>query len=235
MEKKGILGILFILSCILFLQIVFADPTGPTSIQAGQSQRGAINPAQQVNAMAGNITELIMNATSITKAWQGYFGNISGTITLDNANNWTLYDWRMTTPSGKVFATRNDTVILWSSIACANTANITAEDTYMGNAGAQDTINFTFNYTSSAYYVGNVQVTNCPSTYTYVNDTKQSSLFQELLLMDPSKNALVYTSIIESRQIGFDNRSHDFQMLVAEKGRSGDNTATPYYFYVELN
>jgi hypothetical protein len=229
------LEIIFIVLIILASAIVISEPTGPMSIEVGQSQRGPITPAKQVDAQAGNVTELSINATSITRAWQGYFGNITGTITLDNANNWTLYDWRMALPSGKVFSTRNETAINWNTLSCANTANITQEDTIMGNTGMVDAINETFKYVSGSLTVGNTALNSCPATYTYVNDTNQTSLFQEVIIMDTSKNALIFTSIIEPHRTGFDNRTHDFQMIVPENGRNGDVATTKYYFYVELN
>ncbi len=233
-ERRNIAAAIAI-ALALIAPFALSEPSGPTSIDTVQSSRGVVNPATQVGAQAGNVTELIINATSITKAWQGYYGNISGTITLDNANNWTLYDWKMATPSGKVFATRNNIGINWNTISCANAGNITAEDTSLGNTGFADAINETFKGTSSAFYVGNTLLSNCPKTNTYVNDSSQSSLFEEAILLDTSKNALIFTALIENRQTGFDNRTHDFQMIVPEKGRNGDTAVTQYYFYVELN
>lgn len=234
-NRQDIMIALIAIICISTFYAVLADPNGPTAIGVGQSSRGVIDPAKTVSAQAGNVTELNINATSITKAWQGYYGNISGTLTLDNANNWTMYDWRMITPSGKIYSTRNNTAINWGSVICANDANITAEDAYMQNTNAADAINETFTKTSSSFYVGDNLINGCPATFTYVNDTNQSSQFQEAILLDPTKNALIFTALIENKKIGFDNRSHDFQMIVPEYGRNGDVATTPYYFYVELN
>ncbi len=234
-NKKKIIIALIALVYASMIYVAIAAPNGPTAIEEGQSSRGTIDPAKTVNAQAGNVTELNINATSITKAWQGYYGNISGTLTLDNANNWTLYDWRMITPSGKIYSTRNNTAINWGSVICANDANITAEDVFMQNTNAADAINETFLKTSGSFYVGDNLVNGCPATFTYVNDTNQSTQFQEVILLDPTKNTLIFTALIENKKVGFDNKSHDFQMIVPEYGRNGDSSTTPYYFYVELN
>jgi hypothetical protein len=59
-----------------------------------------------------------------------------------------------------------------------------------------------------------------------------SSSFQEVVLSDGSN--LVYTSLLANDANGFDNKTHDFEMIVGENGHLGDTTSTPYYFYLEL-
>ena len=63
--------------------------------------------------------------------------------------------------------------------------------------------------------------------------------FQEILLTDNA--SIIFTTIIENDIVGddlevqgFDNQTHDFQMLVGEDGHGGDDSITSYYFFVEL-
>ena len=56
-------------------------------------------------AYAGNITELNIVGTTITQTWQGFVGNVSGTITLDDSENNTLINWSLGDPEGEVYAT----------------------------------------------------------------------------------------------------------------------------------
>ena len=46
---------------------------------------------------------------------------------------------------------------------------------------------------------------------------------------------VIFASIIEEASVlGFDDRDHDFEMLVLEDGHGTDLATTTYYFYVEL-
>jgi hypothetical protein len=67
--------------------------------------------------------------------------------------------------------------------------------------------------------------------------------YQEVLLAVNHSQTIIYTTIIENDilgnstdPIGYDNNTHDFQMIVGDDGHVGPNldTTTTYYFYVEL-
>jgi len=68
------------------------------------------------------------------------------------------------------------------------------------------------------------------------------SHFQEVLLTVNNSQAVIYTAIIENKDnrnepvMGFDNATHDFEMIVGDDGHAGpkQDTTTTYYFYVEL-
>ena len=57
--------------------------------------------------------------------------------------------------------------------------------------------------------------------------------FEEVLLKGGS-NETIFASILEEDMLGFNDASHDFQMLVLEDGHGTDTATRPYYFYVEL-
>jgi hypothetical protein len=227
-------------AAVLTASIVAGVPSGPNSLTVLNSGRYGSASAQTVSAIAGNVSELNVNANAITQTWQGYFGNITGTIVLGDANNNTLYDWSLSSPRGEIYATRTSSTPTWTSIRCANTTNIASEDTSLGvnEATDADSVNNTFfNTTSfSQFYVGTVNINtsqNCFAARMY-NSTGQSSTtnFAEILLHDSSN--LVYTTILDQDALGFDGRTHDFEMMVGENGHSGDTSTTTYYFYVEL-
>jgi hypothetical protein len=207
-------------------------------------------------AEAGNVTELLFNATSVTKTWQGYFGNITGYLTLQDAANNTMYDWSDAEPQGRIYASINSS-IGWAYIHCFNfiddtTINASTENTRVGaNSTDVDTINVTFNSVSHPmFHVGTVEIAtdSCPNTWTYVNNASQDIDFNEVLLTDGAPadgggNSLVFMTFIENTDeynetdpTGFDGRTHDFQMLVAEDGHPGtsEDQLTLYYFWVEI-
>ncbi|MFH1641760.1 MAG: hypothetical protein ABIC04_02580 [Nanoarchaeota archaeon] len=224
-------------------------PAPPDNITLESSTRRANNTLKTINAEAGNVTELTFKDYRRTTSWQGYYGNITGQITLDNGDNYTMFDWQIPTPTGEIYAA-NDSNIQWSLIHCVNfsnngtvgyTFNASILDKKYGmNNTAIDRFDQTFNntyYYTPGFLVGNIRITGpCPLLYTYVNDAPQTSDFQEVLLTDNS--TILFTAILNNSIDGFKAGSgdrYDFQMLVGENGNIGhEATTTTYWFYVEL-
>jgi hypothetical protein len=122
MEKKVKIKLILVVLGVLLLglSIVYADPSTPgisrlADSTFNESQYGA----QSLAAEAGNVTLVSINGVSQTKSWQGYWGNVTGTITLDDAQNYTMYSWTSAEPQGEVFAA-NGTVSNWLTIHCFN-------------------------------------------------------------------------------------------------------------------
>ena len=236
---------------ITAMQVAAADPTSPTALS--QQQSSTFNTSRfdgkNTTAMAGNVTELSLTGTSPTEAWQGYYGNITGTITLEDSTGNVFYNWSVAEPEGEIYASINSS-ITWSNIECFNyTANGSLEInlTLMEaqyNIGPidDDGINETFNDTiHPTLYVGSrtINSNTCPSTHPFTNAGRQSAYFHNLLLTD--NQSLVFTTIIENDDTsvttdvtGYNGGAYDFQMLVAEDGHDSDITSTVYYFWVEI-
>lgn len=233
-----------------FAVSVFAQniPLGPTNLDVVQTENSNISlyPAPSINAEAGNVTELSIIGTTQTKAWQGFYGNVSGTIILEDAQGNRLYDWAAAEPQGEVYASVNQTID-WLSVDCApSLTDITYlsawQDLYGMNYTDYDTINNTYNRTDhQTFWTGYTTLTGCPTTYTYVNNASQFENFSAVLLTSDAQSTLIFTSILEDKtegerdgDVGFDGGDYDFQMLVGEDGSMGNTAVTPYYFWVEL-
>ena len=243
MRELRIAGIFFMFLLIVAVaSFVLATPTGPNNLTVISSQRYSTAPSQTTNAMAGNVSELSFAANTITQTWQGYFGNITGTIVLGNSNNQSLYSWNLISAHGQIYATRTSTVPAWTSVKCANLTEVQGEDTALNvnESVAADSVNNTFLNTTdfAQFYVGAININTSQGCFAarLYNSTGQSSTthFGEVLLKEPGTN-IIYTSILDQKALGFDSRTHDFEMLVGEDGHSGDTSTTPYYFYVELS
>lgn len=228
-----------LLISVLAVLDVTAEPTGPSNIDPLGSSRYPVTSASNISAIAGNVTELNFQSDSVTNTWQGYFGNISGSILLGDVNNNTLYDWTSASPNGEIYATRSSSAPVWSTIQCAAAAQIDQEDLDLNvnQSVDQDSVNRTFLNTTSfnAFYVGGVPINstqNCYAVNLHNSSGVPSSDFQEVLLYDGA--SIVYASIISQDAAGFDSRTHDFEMIVGEDGHNGDVNPTLYYFYVEL-
>jgi len=233
--------------------IALADPMGPSGLERYGSQRGITErSSKSAPAEAGNVTELMINATTITKTWQGYYGNVSGKIVLDDANNMSMYNWALASVDGEIYASNSSTVS-WSNVNCFNltaygdgtaadrSGNLTYYELYLGvPSTAADGVDETFNTAShSAFSVGtrSFSADTCPSVKTYVNNAPQTSTsdFIELMMYDNSTRVAVFTTLINNTVTGFNNKKWDFQMMVPVKGgHDAPATIDTFYFFAEI-
>lgn len=238
--------ILLAMLLLALLNSALGDPQGPDTVTTTTPERRAETPAAQVNAQAGNVTAVTITNIQITEHWQGYYGNVSGKITLDDAFNNTLFDWGISTPKGEVYAS-NGSSVSWSNVKCMNFSNNGSVETtghrynltklerfFNINSTEKDGIDETFNQTyvnTTGFTAGpNLITEKCPMLTTFVSDNYQTTAFKEVLLTD--NLSIIYTALLEVDHTGFDNIIYDFQMLVNEDGHSAG--ATNYYFYVEI-
>lgn len=229
-ERAKVFGVLLVAIVMLYSVFVLADPIGADLTRGADSRRVDASVGSQT-ANAGNVTQLDIDQVKITQIWQGFYGNISGTITLDNADNDTFYDWSMATISGEIFATRT-AVSSWSSVNCSTSAELQAEETSLGITNTwSDSINETFDSTSHPdFFVASRNMTTCYSTQAY--NSGGTGEFWNVMLNTDATN-VVYTTIISDDGDGFNGDSWDFELLVPTN-YSASGVAT-YYFYAELD
>ncbi len=254
-----LIGTMFILSIATMIVIADSDyPIGIRHLVNGSSSRANVSayPPQEREAEAGNVTEINLSAVAITKTWQGYYGEITGEIVLENSNGDVFYNWTANEPKGEIYASTNNT-ISWGSIVCFNwTSSGQAFDLegleaeYGITDDSEDGVNETFNSTGldTNFFVGSRNITEestavghiCHSTNTYQSGGQVPDEFENVLLTD--NESIVFTTIIENNEVdtdadevGFDGETHDFQLLVAENGHDGyEDETTTYYFWAEL-
>ena len=220
-----------------------AEPDGAVLEYVSNSTKAARLPDNRTDDK-GTIHVVKLSTTQQNIKWKAYVGNVSGTLVLKDADDYSVYEWPSGgSPDGEVYISRNESVD-WASIQCANQTAIGNEQIELGhNPGASDNINNTFaNYLHAAFEVGvePINESTCNVTYTYINNTAQTpsidAYFQEVLLMDDTMN-LVYTILIDQDQYsykddsGSDNTTYDFQAIVPDY--TGAAIAT-YFFYVEI-
>ncbi|MBW6442647.1 hypothetical protein K0A97_02590 [Patescibacteria group bacterium] len=261
-DNKSVYGILLIVSSIVLIlsmtPFVFAEIQG-AGVEEGSSTTAPIEAPGSHDAFAGNLTELVLHSFSTTKTWQGYFGNVSGTIRLADASSNIMYNWSQAHPRGQVYASTNGTGIEWLDIMCFN---LTAAGTFgaetpntPGGSGlvSQNGLNYTqlhnmFNIPGYAgdgvndtfisedhrvFYTSSLEFNAlCPTAKLLTYEAGE--VFQNVLLYEPTSRSVVFTALLEVEKLGFDNRSHDFQMVVLEDGRGTDIDTTTYYFYLDI-
>ena len=105
-----------------------------------------------------------------------------------------------------------------------------------------DGINETFSLigpaTHKGFYVAHREFVGGECHSTRVYDSSGGSVdgnFEEILMYEPVTQSVVFTSLLNQDQAGFDSKTHDFEMLVLEDGHATNIATTPYFFYVEIN
>jgi hypothetical protein len=244
------LGLVLVGICVLVGVQGASTPIAPNSVTPGLTSTfnaSAYAPVS-ASALAGNITALVISGIGQTKSWQGYYGNITGTITLDDAQNFTFYNWTSTEPRGQIYATLNNS-IAWTTVECFNYTADGLNETNIANYYGisprdNDNINYTFNQTDHpSFQVGSRTMTTCPTTYIHQDDAYQQANFVNVLLWDITNNdtGWIYTTLIENKTasstndlVCYNGQTCDFQILVNENGHGTDTSTTLYYFWVEL-
>lgn len=238
--------LLLIVTVGMTTNVLAVQPFGANYTIVKPSERAPMDQAQNHSALAGNVTELDVLGYAPTQTWQGYYGNVSGTIQLADASDNVMYNWSLASPEGEIYAT-TITSVNWAGIECFDIANDHGALETLFNIASDDVdgINETF-ATGNAhdmFYTNNIQFTEgeCPSTSIYDSDdtaaTQDDNNFEEVMLTDDgaSTTAVIFAAILDEEDVlGFDNVYHDFEMLVLEDGHGTDTVTTQYYFYVEL-
>ncbi len=251
-------SVLLVLPGVLALQ-----PSGAGLNQiSNETMQPDVAGSQQ--AIAGNVTLMDVSGYTVTQAWQGYYGNVTGTIQLVDGSDNVLYNWSDASPRGQVYSSTNSTVY-WPNVQCFNfTAtgtpgasdtgetpgatnlhgmNLTQLQTEFGiQARDNDSVDRTFSLVGSSgdhstFYTANLAFngSECQTTRVYDNTgTGAAGKFEEVIQYEPVSSSVIWTSLLNENALGFDNKTHDFEMLVPENGHGTDTATTTYYFYVEL-
>jgi hypothetical protein len=227
-----------LLMAVLLLSLVQGAPTGASLTNISTSQKSAVSP-QSGNHSKGSIHTIGLTAEQQDMKWKAYVGNISSTFVLDDANDYSIYQWTVNSFSGQVYLSRG--AIDWSAVSCATIANKQAEDTAVGHTStSEDSVNSTFvTQGHKGFSVGTIPINanQCFATATWANDTMQTASattpFTELLLWDSTNTRMVYTTFVENNAAGYRTNPYDFQAIVPDDAVPA-NAAMTYYFYLEL-
>jgi len=239
-NKKKLLIFALILISVLGLFLIRAAnyPVGPDTlnITSNTTKPNVINAT--INISGGVIAAMNITSTTQDTRWKGFIGHVTGAFSLQDSTGSVLYNWALSSITGKIYTTRNATLVNWANINCSNLSTLNAENVLMSHSNPNDNLNMTFNYSTGAthqsFYVGSrLMVENtCPTLNTYVNNKTNDTYFEEMALYDGYN--IVYATVLNQNQVGYDGHNYDFQMIVPENGAPGYQGATAYYLYVEI-
>ncbi len=225
---------LFVGFVLIVSSFVLAQPTG-TDVTHIVTDLVEESPPDSRTDDGGTITTLVVDALQQNPRWKAYVGNITGSLTLDDGDGNTIFNWALdqASISGEIYSSRSDSID-WGDIDCAAGATISSEESFLSISSASaDSISNTFNETvHPTITVGLADQDNCPATSTFVDSARQDqsgSDFPIVLLEDPTD--LIYVTPINPSTVGYDGGSlFDFQLIMA----NNPEDTTTYYFYVEL-
>ncbi|MFH0869528.1 MAG: hypothetical protein V1866_00545 [archaeon] len=226
---------LILAASLLCLNAAMVMGVQGAAITPGASSRANFNQSSSASlpVQAGNVTRLDISGKAISTHWAGFFGNVSGNLTLEDASGNTFYNWvGLGIPTGEVFASNTSTVN-WSGISCANSTRIAIIETSLGIASTDaDKISATYtNNNHPPFNVSSTLLTGCNSTNAYTNTGQSASLYYQILLID-NQNRPVYTTLINDTATSFTGTTYDFELLVGEADSAG---TTSMYFYIEID
>jgi hypothetical protein len=235
---------LMIALIIVSIVRVDAAPTGAQVTNISETHKNASQP-QYNNGTKGAINIVNLHAEQQDMKWKAYVGNITSNFVLDDADDYSIYQWNIQDFTGQVYITRSPTVT-WSPIDCASISNKQTEDTTLTHQSTSaDSVNSTFiQKLHKGFSVGtsSINPNQCYSIATRINDTDQtpsaSQPFVELLLWDSTGSNMVYTTFVSNdvssyRSDGTPGTTYDFQAIVPENA-TASVPAIRYYFYLEL-
>ena len=212
---------------------VAAIPEGAI-VAIGRAETRGTQVPQNATAEGGNVTEVNITSNSQTAVWQGFFGNVNGSLVLEDASGDTFYSWNLSNTSGEVYASRNNTID-FSAVAPVGNCSL---DNDVTGFDFSDSVNNTYLANNSqSFAVGNIQfnVSQTCGTNPYVTGSPQSvDFFNAILVEDVTTNdSTIYVALIEpAGTAGYDGASYRYQLLVPVNRSTG---FTIYSFYAELN
>ncbi|MCK4670721.1 MAG: hypothetical protein KAT43_05970 [Nanoarchaeota archaeon] len=229
---KKILFTLMVVVCFL-LSICYASGAPVLAGITNVTHETYTGTGGTTNATGGYIANRDLLVQSQTNNWQGYYGQVTGNISLADASGDVMYAWTSVTIEGEVFASKSASVI-WTSIAAYDAlgfaGNCTAPGTEAGTGS--DRVNNTF--TGSTGPRQNTDIADqtitansACATETYVNGAQAANIWEEYILTDGTN--WVWATEINDSGTAFDGATEDFQLIVP-----ANTTTLTYYLYVEL-
>ena len=232
-KKIGIIGTLLALMTLMAVMAVVpavADPVNASSAVNSNTSYAPSDSAGSSAATGGNITQIDLSVSTSTSKWQGYYGNVSGGITLANSDNSKkMYAWTNSI-AGEVFATQDDNMNTskWTGLTNRTGANI---DTNFSLGSASDNATNTFVNESSSITVAGTPYGGIGNSSVMTYNSSNAPTWETIALANstsPAEANYVFVGVINDDGEAYNGANADFQMIVPVSG------SPTYYFYVEL-
>ena len=194
--------------------------------QSATGQTGAYSaPAtNQVATQGGNVTENNVSSIASTGNWQGFYGNITGSLRLGDGSA-IFYDWSGV-PFQAVYASPSNAITWGGLVAMDSALELEGKDAnYSFTATDDDSINSTFTGNTCA---AGTEIAAAAGVYSY-NSTQGNSAW-ETCIADDGGNTITDTVFGTNIQAddSYAGTTVDYQLMVPVNA-----TGQLYYFYLE--
>ncbi len=220
--------VFFVFALLVLLALPMARAAQPGAAATTSADKGSYagGTAGTVDVISGHVYSNNLDATQGTYKWVGMYGNVTGTIVLEDTNGKQFFNW---TGAKGLLVYASTATADWSSLSNATESEVTTAYPFLAS-GTDDYAN-TFNAGSE-----NIGSQIYPSVSAeYATPFPTASGFRTYALKDGSGNIVWGGKVLSTAASTYDGSSADFEMLLPEDGTSNDNTATTYNFWVELN
>jgi len=210
--KKLLIAIMVM--SLAIVGVAYAAIQGANSAMVGDSDQITESTAQVEDAEGGNVTTMNLTATVSTDRWQGYYGNVSGSLALGMGAS-TFYSFSAATAL-TVFASQNQTFD-FTSLGAALAADIDTQWGYgTGNDQAADV------------FAGSERIgTTVDTAYCTLASSRLSGIFDDGTPTD--KLNFAFGANISTGAC-FDGSTCDYEVMVPADAATGET----YYFFVEI-
>lgn len=165
-----------------------------------------------------------------TQNWQGFFGNVSGVITLKGNDEMEMYNWSVNMTNTSIYATTEPVFTNWTTLYNANITNLDL---------------LWFNGTIMADTVANTYKT-FTGNRTFVNTSLDAYHVQTLRGFDDyviqsvpdvgTKNDVLWDALVTESKPNYKGGYSNYELLVPVTNNNtvGDTYGDTYYFYMEI-
>ncbi len=194
----------------------------------GTNETQPLREGQNSSQSAGGyITQIdLYQQTNQTQNWQGYFGNVSGTISLSGSNGTEMYNWTVNVTNRSIYAIDNDTFTAWDTLF---EANITAlDEIWFGSEVMPDTIKNTYKVGDGnrTFVDTSINASHVHTTNGFVDHVIQSVATNATV----TKGEVLWAAVVEEPKLNYKGGYSNYELLVPVNGTSPN----VYYFYMEL-
>ncbi|MFA5108580.1 MAG: hypothetical protein WC492_03565 [Candidatus Micrarchaeia archaeon] len=223
----------------LCVGFIYSLPVGGTSVTAGTPVTLGTISAGTASAWGGNITQVNLTINSTTLHWQGFYGSTTASLRLaagNDSNLSTLKVWNVSTLVGQIYVSRSSNVD-FTKLNSTSAALTDVDNAFSFLNGANDAAASTGSDSSNpAFTVGQYQMyANRYPLITTLDNSSGHSWKQVITRHASTSSAtdFVFVGILNNSGIAFNGDSANFQVIVPENS-AGDDSATTYYFYGEV-
>ena len=195
----------------------------------GTNETQALRGGEEFNQSAGGyITQIdLYQKQNQTQNWQGYFGNVSGTITLSGDNGSEIFNWTVNVTNRSIYAIANGNFIAWDTLYPANITLI--DQLWFQSEVMPDTVKNTY---KSGIENRTFVDTSINASYLYTTHGFLDHVIQSVDTNEPGLTIgnVLWAAVVVDPQENFKGGQSNYELLVPVNSSAPEK----YYFYMEL-